>query len=390
MHIELDKNASDIISRLEACGFSAYAVGGCVRDALLGRAVSDTDVATSAGTGEVKKALSGVKVLDTGIKHGTVTAVIGGDRYEITTYRVESGYSDSRHPDSVTFVRDIVQDLARRDFTVNAMAYSPSRGFCDPFGGREDLNALVIRAVGDPRARFTEDALRILRALRFAAVLGFEIENETSRALRELAPNLKNVSAERILAETEKLVCGTGAERIVNEYKDVISAAVPLNGDTRAFAKLPPFAEYRFACLLGPGAGNALRALRSSALLAQTADILANSKELPRDTLGKKRFIAEAGRENAARIAIYRRALYGEDAEKETERLISSGGCYSVKELEIDGNDLIRLGFSGEEVGRALHALLDRVLRGGTENEKNALCAAALRLQKIGVDNSAE
>ena len=390
MRIKLDKNASEIISRLEACGFSAYAVGGCVRDALLGREVSDTDVATSAGTSEVKKALSGVKVLDTGIKHGTVTAVFGGARYEITTYRVESGYSDSRHPDSVTFVHDIVPDLARRDFTVNAMAYSPTRGFCDPFGGREDLKARVIRAVGDPRARFAEDALRILRALRFAAVLGFEIENETSCALRELAPNLKNVSAERILAETEKLVCGTGAERIVNGYKDVISAVIPLNGDTRGFAKLPPSAEYRFACLLGPGAGKALRALRSPALLAQTADMLADSKELPRDTLGKKRFIAKEGRENAARIALYRRALYCEDEEKETERLISSGGCYSVKELAIDGNDLTRLGFSGAEVGRALHALLDSVLRGGTENEKNALCAAALRLQKNGVDNSAE
>ncbi|MBR4799401.1 MAG: hypothetical protein IK047_03970, partial [Clostridia bacterium] len=164
MQIPLDPVAENLISRLESQGYSAYAVGGAVRDSLLGREVSDTDIATSAAPAQVKKALSGVKIIDTGIKHGTVTAAVGGKAYEITTYRVESGYRDSRHPDSVTFVHDIVPDLARRDFTVNAMAYSPLRGFCDPFCGREDLAARVIRAVGDPQARFTEDALRILRA----------------------------------------------------------------------------------------------------------------------------------------------------------------------------------------------------------------------------------
>ncbi len=390
MQIKLDKNAIKLISRLEASGFSAYAVGGCVRDSLLGREVSDTDIATSATPAEMKQALSGVKLIETGIKHGTVTALLGKKTYEITSYRVESGYSDSRHPDHVAFVRDIIPDLARRDFTVNAMAYSPSRGFCDPFGGREDLKARVIRAVGDPRARFTEDALRILRALRFASVLGFEIEKNTSDALSELAPNLKNVSAERILAETEKLVCGNAAETVVNAYKDVVCTVVPLRGDTHAFAQLPPLPEYRLACLLGAGAGDALRALRSSAKLARAAEMLAGSVPLPRDTVGKKRFIAKEGREDAARIALYRRTLYGEDAERGIEGLIAAGGCFSLAELDIGGDDLARLGYTGAEVGRVLRELLDSVLRGETENEKSALCAAALKSIKIGVDNSEE
>ncbi|MBO4278153.1 MAG: hypothetical protein J5925_07140 [Clostridia bacterium] len=390
MQIPLDPVAESLISRLESQGYSAYAVGGAVRDSLLGREVNDTDIATSAAPAQVKKALSGVKIIDTGIKHGTVTAAVGGKAYEITTYRVESGYRDSRHPDSVTFVHDIVPDLARRDFTVNAMAYSPLRGFCDPFCGREDLAARVIRAVGDPQARFTEDALRILRALRFASVLGFSIERETAKALSALAYKLKDISAERVYAELKALLCGASASQVAAQYADVLSVIAPVTGSAEYLNKLPPRADMRFACFYGAQAAAALLALRADKRTVSGAALCAGSLPLPADETGKKRFIAAHGRASAALVAAYRRALYGEDAEGEIERLIASGGCFSVAELDIKGGDLRRLGFTGEAIGRALSSLLDSVLCGETANKKEALAEAALRLPKNGVDNSKE
>ena len=189
------------ISRLESCGFEAYVVGGAVRDAMLGRDVHDYDVTTSASPAQTKAVFADFHTILTGEQHGTVTVVIEGMPLEITTYRLDGDYTDGRRPDSVEFTKNITEDLARRDFTVNAMAYSPTRGLCDPFGGAEDLKLGVIRAVGDPIRRFTEDSLRILRGFRFAARLGFEIEEKTLAAAKSERKRLSAVSAERIGGE---------------------------------------------------------------------------------------------------------------------------------------------------------------------------------------------
>ena len=223
----LPRTVSEIITRLEQAGFSAYAVGGCIRDTLLSRQPHDWDLCTSARPGELLEVFRGEHVAETGLKHGTLTVILNHHPYEITTFRTDGNYTDHRHPDSVTFVNDVSGDLARRDFTVNAMAYSPKTGLVDLFGGQEDLALRIIRCVGNPEERFREDSLRILRALRFASVLDYTVDPETSDALRLLAPSLKKVAAERIREELLKLLCGAGAGRILRAYPDVLSVIIP-------------------------------------------------------------------------------------------------------------------------------------------------------------------
>ena len=225
--MELPREVSDLIDRLEQAGYSAYAVGGCVRDTLLSLHPHDWDLCTSARPEEMQAVFRGERLAETGLKHGTLTVVIDHHPYEITTFRTDGTYTDHRHPDSVTFVEDVSGDLARRDFTVNAMAYSPRTGLVDLFGGRRDLENRVIRCVGTPADRFREDALRILRALRFASAYDFALEAETDKALRLLAPTLKTVAAERIQAELLKLLCGPGAGRILRAYPDVLTIIIP-------------------------------------------------------------------------------------------------------------------------------------------------------------------
>ena len=204
MNIQLPEKVSEIINCLRSHNFEAYAVGGCVRDSLLGRTPSDWDITTSATPEEVKSLFS--HTVDTGIQHGTVTVMLGHEGFEVTTYRIDGEYEDGRHPKEVQFTSNLTEDLKRRDFTINAMAYSKDRGLIDEFGGMNDLQRKIIRCVGDPWQRFGEDALRILRAVRFAAQLGFEIEENTKKAIVELAPTLSKISAERIQTETVKLL----------------------------------------------------------------------------------------------------------------------------------------------------------------------------------------
>ena len=225
--MNLPRTVSDLIARLEAAGYSAYAVGGCVRDALLSKEPHDWDLCTSARPEEMLEVFRGERVLETGLKHGTLTVIMDHVPYEITTFRTDGAYTDHRHPDSVTFVDDVAGDLARRDFTVNAMAYAPRTGLVDLFGGREDLGRRVIRCVGTPEERFQEDALRILRALRFASVFDFSLDTETAAALRRLAPTLRNIAAERIREELFRLLCGPGAGRILRAYPDVLAVIIP-------------------------------------------------------------------------------------------------------------------------------------------------------------------
>ena len=217
MHIEIPDKVGFIISKLEEAGFEAYAVGGCIRDSILGREPEDWDITTSALPKDIKACFK--RTVDTGIEHGTVTVLLGDNSFEVTTYRVDGEYRDLRHPTEVSFTNRVAEDLRRRDFTINAMAYNPATGLLDLFEGRKDLEAGIIRCVGVPDERFSEDALRILRAVRFAAQLGFEIEPGTAKAISGHAANLKAVSRERILTEITKLICSAHIERIEDLFK---------------------------------------------------------------------------------------------------------------------------------------------------------------------------
>lgn len=222
--IRIPAGAEQILHRLEEKGFEAYVVGGCVRDSLLGREPHDWDITTSATPQQVKRIFP--RTVDTGLKHGTVTVLLDREPYEVTTYRIDGDYLDGRHPSGVTFTRNLREDLQRRDFTINAMAYSDSRGLQDCFGGLADLEKGLIRAVGDPEKRFGEDALRIMRAVRFAAQLGYAVEEETLRAMKALAPTLSRISAERIAAELEKLLVSPHPEMIRMAWECGITAVV--------------------------------------------------------------------------------------------------------------------------------------------------------------------
>lgn len=217
MKIALPEKVTTIIENLQMHGYEAYAVGGCVRDSVLARKPQDWDITTSAKPEEIKSLFA--RTVDTGIEHGTVTVLLGKDSFEVTTYRIDGAYEDGRHPKEVIFTRSLEEDLKRRDFTINAMAYNDEAGIVDLFGGMEDLQNKIIRCVGDAEARFGEDALRIMRAIRFSAQLGFEIEEKTQDAIRLLAPNLKNISAERIQVELIKLLTAPYPERIRQAYE---------------------------------------------------------------------------------------------------------------------------------------------------------------------------
>ena len=227
MKMDMPKNVDTAIGLLQSAGFEAYAVGGCVRDTLLGKTPNDWDITSSASPEEIKAVFADFHCIDTGIKHGTVTVIADGEPLEITTFRLDGEYEDNRHPKSVTFTSVLGEDLGRRDFTVNAMAYSRKTGTVDLFGGRDDLKNGIIRCVGDPDRRFNEDALRILRALRFASTLDFEIEPLTAQSLINNRALLGNISEERIAKELIKLVCGKGARRILTDFAPVLFENLP-------------------------------------------------------------------------------------------------------------------------------------------------------------------
>jgi len=241
--ILLPEKVSRILNTLSAAGFEAFAVGGCVRDAILGRVPGDWDITTNALPEQVKALFR--RTVDTGIAHGTVTVMLGSDGFEVTTYRLDGDYSDSRHPDKVTFTASLEEDLKRRDFTINAMAYHPEKGMIDLFGGQEDLQRRIIRCVGDPRERFDEDALRIMRALRFSAQLGFRIEEQTRAAIRAFAPRLQLISRERIHDEFLKLLLSPHPDRLLDLAECGITAQVfPLWDTMLETGQNSPFHQY--------------------------------------------------------------------------------------------------------------------------------------------------
>lgn len=376
--MDLPKPVGAAIARLEVCGHEAVAVGGCVRDHLMGRTPTDYDLATSALPEEVMDAFRNARVVPTGLKHGTVTLISGGMAIEITTYRVDGAYRDHRRPDGVRFTGSLTEDLKRRDFTVNAIAYSPGRGLIDPMGGGADIENRLIRAVGDPAARFGEDALRILRALRFAARLGFSIEPATAAALRAMAASLSFVARERVGAEVEGLVLGRGAEPVLAAHREVMEAAVPefsfvdAAGYARALSltgRAPLDAAARLAALFSPLRGGAAAALTSLRLPGRvTSRALRLIEWLNAPDLDPARALGALGASDA-------RALFqmiGGPGAAIVDGLIASGACVTIGQLAVDGRDLVQMGLSGPAVGAALQKLLDEVIA-GAPNDRAAL-----------------
>lgn len=385
--MNLPQGVKTVISVLERHGHRADVVGGCVRDFLLGTEPHDYDVTTDATPDEMHEIFQGMRTLDTGIKHGTLTVIVDSEPYEVTTYRVDGAYSDNRHPDSVSFTRRLRDDLSRRDFTVNAMCYNERDGVTDMFGGREDLEDRLIRAVGEPAHRFDEDALRILRALRFASVLGFKIEENTSRSVHEKKGLLAHVSRERIFTEWKKLVGGVGAYEIIAEYRDVVAeiipelAKAPLPDKSRFLAAEPTVRELALFALAHPdNAPDAfLRAMTS--LRADNkrksfgAQVLELSHRSIERTADLKRLAADSDAACArAAVALkYTLGTCGKEKTAELEAVLNSGCCLGLSDLKIGGSDLAALGLRGSEIGRTLKELLYEVIEEKTENSREAL-----------------
>ena len=387
MRIIIPENIISVMSLLEESGFEAYAVGGCVRDSLLGRKPYDWDVCTSALPEETLEVFKSFRTIPTGIKHGTVT-VIADSPVEITTFRIDGEYLDNRRPSQVSFTRTLADDLCRRDFTVNAMAADKNGFVTDLYGGKEDLQKKIIRCVGCAQKRFDEDALRIMRALRFAATLGFELEESTARAVREQKSLLKNIAVERIRAETDKLLLGSCAD-ILYGYREVFSVFIPETEITRETAEKISLAdketEIRLALLLGNLTSENARAvlgrLRYSNSVTNTVVSLVENKNkaIENTSPAVKRLLNAFGKENAERLVRFKRADGGLTPEAEKEilseisRIIDDGECYSLAALAVSGSDLSAMGIKGKRIGETLNKLLDEVIDGKVKNVKEEL-----------------
>lgn len=398
----LPDDALGIISLLESEGFSAYVVGGYVRDALLGGPGGDIDICTGADPGRATAIFSqnGYRVIPTGIKHGTVTIMTGKAGYEVTTFRIDGSYSDSRRPDSVRFTGDIAEDLARRDFTVNAMAYSPSRGIIDPFGGREDIKKRLIRAVGYPNARFSEDALRMLRAVRFSARLGFEIEPETRSAIPSLADNLGLVSAERIASELCGILLSERPEALRELYAlGLLKHVLPglesafesgrAEETLKAVSLLPAELEPRLAALFAGDAESAERELGrlrfSNHIIGRVSELAALAEvRLEPDAAAVKRFLRNLKKisydeyEAVRRAALLSRGDFGavqalEMCRAAYDMIVERNEPYLISHLAISGGDIMALGYRGREVGRLLGKCLDYVVENPAGNSAETL-----------------
>jgi tRNA nucleotidyltransferase (CCA-adding enzyme) len=427
-----------VIQKLESAGFEAWAVGGCVRDSLLDLTPHDWDVCTNARPEQTLAVFAGRRVIETGIKHGTVTVLLDNIAYEVTTYRTDGVYLDSRHPDSVSFVANLKEDLSRRDFTVNAMAYHPIRGLYDDFGGAEDLKNKIIRCVGDPSLRFTEDALRIMRALRFSAAYGFSIEEKTAQALLDLKDHLLLIAPERIREELMRLITGAGAAFVLREYAPVIFAVLPELAPMHNHAQfnpyhhldiwehtlqtvnaVPPEPALRLAMLLHDagkpacyfrdekGVGHfyghpkeslkltveIMTRLRFDNQTCQTVEelVLHHDATIPAKNKNVLHWLNRIGETRLRQLVLVMRAdalaQHPDKRESKLRDIDALEGClqlvvqkklpYRLKDLAITGTDLKTIGIApGPQVGRILNTLLDHVMDGELPNEKEALLKA--------------
>ena len=401
MTIRMDEGAAELLDTLHRAGYAAYVVGGCVRDSLLGLTPHDWDLCTSALPQQGMELFGEEKCIPTGLQHGTVTVKQGGGLYEITTFRTEGTYTDGRHPDEVHFVPDVREDLARRDFTINAMAYNAKEGLVDPFGGQADLQSGILRAVGVPHQRFTEDTLRILRLYRFAARFGFAIDPPTAQAAQELCAHLDCVSVERIEEELAKLLSAPAPAAYLDEK--ILGVVLPeLSPEALAAAKpvvdVCPAGEQalpvRLAALLlslgEDGTRRTLRRLRcSNACIEETAVLVREAVPGVPVSLNiyARRLLGKYNLCTVQRLAALGTALQPEHAadfaalSELAERLDADGVCCRVSQLAVNGRDLMAAGVpAGPGIRKLLEALLDGVIREEYPNERQALLTAVQQL----------
>ena len=445
-----------ILEKLNSAGYESFFAGGCVRDAVMQKlkmtvpSSGDIDVTTNALPKDTERVFDEYQVIETGIKHGTVTVVLQEGNVEITTYRSDGSYSDSRHPDNVRFVTSLEEDLARRDFTINAMACDADGNIRDPFGGQQDIKDRIIRAVGCAEKRFAEDALRIMRALRFAAVLGFEIEDETSRALCTHKQLLRNVSTERIFAEFRKLVSGRNAGEVIRKYADVLGVVIPELAAMKGFEQHNPYHRYDVLehCIRAMEAVRTTPENRDYMKMAALFHDIGKPETYSMDENGighfyshpamsevlvsgiMKRFKADNFTARRVAVLVKRHDLIFEKDERllkkwmnrlgadvlaeileikladnmatgnmslELERkfceirimihdILAQQQCFSLKDLAVDGNDVIACGVApGPEVGRVLEQLLMKVIDGELPNDREVLLAICYGAIKCGI-----
>ena len=438
--MQLPENALLCIRMLQEAGYPCYAVGGCVRDALLGLTPHDYDLCTGAEPQQIKQIFAQFPQIHAGEKHGTIGIIFPGNEiYEITTFRTEGGYEDGRHPNWVEFVCEVDEDLARRDFTVNAMAFSPTCGFADPFGGQQDLNNKILRAVGDPRRRFSEDALRILRGVRFCVTYDLTPEEETLQAMKELAPLMDILARERVFEELCKLLPRLKAHHML-QFAPILTQVIPQLAPTIGFQQhnphhihdvythtahvvesAPPVLALRWAALLhdvgkpstftmdenGCGhfyghapvsaeiAGEVLLSLKAPTALREQVVGLVQLHMTPifPERKSVRRWLSRLGRPMLENLLQLQQADMGSKADPvkgshfETitaliAQIQAENACLTLKDLAINGRDLIQLGYAGPQIGQILTGLLDAVLEEKTENTRSALLALIPALTK--------
>ena len=435
MKFEIPAGAQKILQTLTGAGYEAYLVGGCVRDLLRGVEPHDWDICTSARPEETEGCFAGRRIIETGLKHGTVTVLEGGEPYEITTYRTEGPYSDSRRPDYVEFVSSLEADLARRDFTMNAIAMGLDGSLRDPFGGAADIQTGLIRCVGEPAHRFQEDGLRVMRALRFAAVLGYRIEERTAQAIHENRHMLEHVAAERINVEFCKLLVGANVGEILRQYPDVLCQFWPQLGPLvtleqnnpwhcwggwehtiHAVEAAPADLILRLTMLLhdigkpackstdenginhfyghpavsAKLAGEMLQSLKFDNKTRKRAVTLVehHDAQIPNRERSIRKWLGRLGPETFFQLLEVKQAdgmgqayelvkdrlAQLEEIKVKAEEIVAQGQCFSLKDLAVNGRDVIAAGISpGPEVGRALEKLLKQVLSGKIPNERDTL-----------------
>ena len=386
----LSPAAETALRLLEESGYECYIVGGSVRDFCMQVPPHDFDITTASSPEETKKVFAQYRVIPTGEKHGTVTVMMDGEPLEITTFRKDGDYLDGRHPEKVEFTSAIEEDLLRRDFTVNAMAYSPFRGMKDPYGGQQDLKRKMLRCVGDADRRFHEDALRLLRALRFAARLCFDVEESTHEALLALAPLIEKVSRERILTELNGLLVAKDFEKIMTVYRSVIECAVPeirsiSQSDYLSALRAMTYPDLdlslRWAALLHPlgeeMAYQTLKNLKAPNRLCEDASRLAGHALSPMTAQTAKVFMNRLGEGLAKKLCRLQGVLNvipdADAVRAEIDRVLESGECYTLANLAVTGNDLKAIGVTGRDIGKTLNDLLENVMNGHLPNEKEAL-----------------
>ncbi len=391
-----------ILNELNNNGYNAYLVGGCVRDTIMGNIPNDYDITTSAMPDEIQRVFQNRKTLDIGIKHGTITVFTDtGRQVEVTTYRTDGEYKDNRHPENVTFVDNVKLDLSRRDFTVNALAYNPQTGLIDVFGGVDDITNKVIRSVGDPEIRFNEDALRILRGLRFASTLNFTIENETSKSIINNAHLLENVSVERILVELKKMIIGESFVNIAKDFSCVLNVVMPdfLNSTSDIHHSIIRAGKCdkdfitRFTVLFLNGTHNdsnlaekCLKHLNCDKKTIASVKNLINVYNSLNNTISVKSIINKLGFDDAERyfkICIsLKEDVKSKDSLNDFYRIKNSDECVFIEDMAVSGKDLISIGFkSNKNLGKILNKLFEMVLNDEIQNDKESLLRIAITLK---------